>query len=121
MTERARGEACRRVGQDGHSVAQVAAAFGVSWVTVMAAVREESESDARIDALLGMLDTTVWVGDLRRTYVEAANVAAVDLYEYLRIRAGQCLGEPGGAFGGVDSYAQGGAFSQGAQATSSLA
>jgi transposase len=38
-TERARAEACRRVGQDGHSVAQVAAAFGVSWSTVMAAVR----------------------------------------------------------------------------------
>ena len=30
MTERARAEACRRVGEDGHSVAQVAAAFGVS-------------------------------------------------------------------------------------------
>lgn len=40
LTERARREACRRVGEDGHSVAQVAAAFGVSWATVMAAVRE---------------------------------------------------------------------------------
>ena len=40
LTERARVEACRRVGQDGHSVAQVAAEFGVSWATVMAAVRE---------------------------------------------------------------------------------
>ncbi len=39
-TERARVEACRRVGEDGHSVAQVARAFGVSWGTVMAAVRE---------------------------------------------------------------------------------
>lgn len=39
-TERARGEACRRVGQDGHSVAQVAADFGVGWGTVMAAVRD---------------------------------------------------------------------------------
>ncbi len=39
-TERARGEACRRVGQDGHSVAQVAADFGVGWGTAMAAVRE---------------------------------------------------------------------------------
>jgi transposase len=39
-TERARREACRRVGEDGHSVAQVAAAFGVGWATVMAAVRE---------------------------------------------------------------------------------
>jgi len=40
LTERARVEACRRVGQDGHSVAQVAGDFGVSWGTVMAAVVE---------------------------------------------------------------------------------
>lgn len=39
-TERARAEACRRVGQDGHSVAQVAAAFGVGWATAMAAVED---------------------------------------------------------------------------------
>jgi len=39
-TERARAEACRRVGEDGHSVAQVARAFGVGWATVMAAVRD---------------------------------------------------------------------------------
>lgn len=30
-TERARAETCRRVGEDGHSVAQVARAFGVGW------------------------------------------------------------------------------------------
>ena len=40
LTERARWEACRRVGEDGHSVAQVARAFGVQWGTIMAAVRE---------------------------------------------------------------------------------
>lgn len=40
LTERARREACRRVGQDGHSVAQVAVQFGVAWATVMAAVVE---------------------------------------------------------------------------------
>lgn len=40
MTERARAEACRRVGQEGHSVAQVASAFGVGWATVMRAVRD---------------------------------------------------------------------------------
>ncbi len=39
LTERARREVCRRVGQDGHCVAQVAAEFGVSWATAMAAVR----------------------------------------------------------------------------------
>ena len=31
LTERARREACRRVGQDGHTVASVAAVFGVGW------------------------------------------------------------------------------------------
>jgi transposase len=40
LTERARVEACRRVGQDGHSVAQVAADFGVAWGTVMDAVEQ---------------------------------------------------------------------------------
>lgn len=39
-TERARREACRRVGQDNRHVAGVAAEFGVGWGTVMAAVRE---------------------------------------------------------------------------------
>lgn len=40
LTERARREACRRVGQDGHTVAQVAGQLGVGWATVMAAVAE---------------------------------------------------------------------------------
>ena len=35
MTERARAEVCRRVGEDGHSVAQVARDFGVRWATAM--------------------------------------------------------------------------------------
>ena len=40
LTERARREACRRVGQDGETVARVAAQYGVGWGTVMNAVRE---------------------------------------------------------------------------------
>ena len=40
LTERARREACRRVGRDGHSVAQVARDLGVGWSTVMQAVRD---------------------------------------------------------------------------------
>jgi transposase len=39
-TERARMQACQRVGRDGHAVAAVARDFGVGWATVMAAVRE---------------------------------------------------------------------------------
>ena len=37
-SERARKQACRRVGRDGHSVAAVARDVGVGWATVMAAV-----------------------------------------------------------------------------------
>ncbi len=40
LTERARAEACRRVGQDAVSVAQVALDLGVGWPTIMRAVRE---------------------------------------------------------------------------------
>jgi len=40
LTERARRDACRRVGRDGHSIAQVARDLGVGWSTVMTAVRD---------------------------------------------------------------------------------
>lgn len=40
LTERARRVACERVGRDGHTVAQVAAEYGVGWATVMNAVRD---------------------------------------------------------------------------------
>ena len=49
LTERARAEICRRVGADGHSVAQLAAAFGVGWHTAMAAVRDHGRP--RVDHL----------------------------------------------------------------------
>jgi transposase len=40
LTERARAEACRRVGKDAHAVAAVARDLGVGWQTVMRAVRD---------------------------------------------------------------------------------
>lgn len=40
LTERARAEICRRVGEDEDSVAAVARAFGVGWHTAMTAVRD---------------------------------------------------------------------------------
>jgi transposase len=40
LTERARTEACRRVGKDAHAVAAVARDLGVGWATVMRAVAE---------------------------------------------------------------------------------
>src|SRR5215211_2481646 len=43
LTERARAEACRRVGEDEDSVAEVARWLGVGWHTVMAAVRDHGQ------------------------------------------------------------------------------
>ena len=40
LTQRARVQACRRVGRDGHSVAAVARDLGVGWHTVMGAVSD---------------------------------------------------------------------------------
>jgi transposase len=40
LTERARAEACRRVGQDAHAVAAVARDLGVGWATIMRAVAD---------------------------------------------------------------------------------
>jgi transposase len=44
LTERARAEACRRVGKDAHAVAVVARDLGVGWATVMRAVRDHGGS-----------------------------------------------------------------------------
>ncbi len=63
LTERARAEICRRVGQDEDSVAGVARAFGVGWHTAMAAVRDHGsplvEDPARLEGVgtLGLDET----------------------------------------------------------------
>src|SRR4051812_30746214 len=60
LTERARVEACRRVGQDATDVAAVAAELGVGWPTVMRAVVEYGEqlldtaARGRLVAMLGV-------------------------------------------------------------------
>jgi transposase len=64
LTERARAEACRRVGKDAHSVAAVARDLGVGWATVMRAVRDHGrplvEDPTRLDgvAALGLDETS---------------------------------------------------------------
>lgn len=40
LTRRARAEICRRVGEDGRTIAELAREFGVGWSTAMAAVRD---------------------------------------------------------------------------------
>jgi transposase len=64
LTERARAEACRRVGTDAHAVAAVARDLGVGWATVMRAVAEHGtplvDDPARLDgvAKLGLDETS---------------------------------------------------------------
>jgi transposase len=64
LTERARAEACRRVGKDAHAVAAVARDLGVGWATIMRAVREHGsplvEDPARLQrvAALGLDETS---------------------------------------------------------------
>lgn len=63
-TERARAEMCRRVGEDGHSVAQVARSFGVSWHAAMQAVRDHGRprvdhlSRLRLPTAIGLDETS---------------------------------------------------------------
>jgi transposase len=63
LTERARAEICRRVGQDEDSVAAAASSFGVGWHSAMAAVRDHGqprvEDPARLEgvAALGLDET----------------------------------------------------------------
>jgi transposase len=64
LTERARAEACRRVGKDAHAVAAVARDLGVGWATVMRAVVDHGrplvDDPARLDgvAALGLDETS---------------------------------------------------------------
>jgi transposase len=44
LTERARRDACRQVGEDGQDVDAVATSLGVGWATVMRAVREYGQA-----------------------------------------------------------------------------
>ena len=64
LTERARAEACRRVGKDAHSVAAVARDLGVGWATIMRAVADHGrllvDDPTRLDgvARLGLDETS---------------------------------------------------------------
>ncbi len=63
LTERARVEACRRVGQDATDVAAVAAELGVGWPTVTRAVLEygtqllDAAARSRLVGMLGVDET----------------------------------------------------------------
>ena len=58
LTERARAEACRRVGKDAHAVAAVARDLGVGWATIMRAVHEHGtqlvDDPGRLDGVAAL-------------------------------------------------------------------
>jgi transposase len=64
LTQRARAEACRRVGKDAHAVAAVARDLGVGWATIMRAVADHGrllvDDPTRLDgvATLGLDETS---------------------------------------------------------------
>ena len=80
LTERARKEACRRVGRDGHTVSQVAAQFGVGWATIMKAVTEYGlpavDDPARLDGVrtLGVDETAFTAAGPRRATTFATGI-----------------------------------------------
>jgi transposase len=71
LTERARAEACRRVGKDAHAVAAVARDLGVGWATIMRAVHEHGaplvDDPRRLDGVAALgLDETSFLKATRR-------------------------------------------------------
>lgn len=63
LTERARLEACRRVGQDGHTVAQVAEQLGVGWATVIEYGQPLVNDPARLEGVSTLgVDETAFLG-----------------------------------------------------------
>jgi transposase len=73
LTQRARAEICRRVGEDGASVAAVAREFGIGWATAMAAVREHGrprvQDSTRLDGVeaVGLDETVFQAGSATRS------------------------------------------------------
>jgi transposase len=100
-TERARAEACRRVGELGHTVGAVAAEFGVGWGTVMAAVREYGrplvDDPHRLDAVhtLGVDETAFLAATPTSGTVFATGIVALGgrarLLDVVEGRSGKAL------------------------------
>jgi transposase len=70
LTDRAQRAACRRVGKDGASVAQVAREYGVGWATVMRAVERHGrplvDDPARLAGVTHLgVDETAWLSATR--------------------------------------------------------
>jgi transposase len=71
LTQRARAEACRRVGKDAHAVAAVARDLGVGWATIMRAVHDHGtplvDDPTRLEDVTALgLDETSFLKATRR-------------------------------------------------------
>jgi transposase len=102
LTERAGREICRRVGEDGDSVAEVARAFGTGWHTAMAEVRRHGQpkvdDPARVDAVEALgTDETVFLHARRHRHtVYATGMVDLDrsrLIDVVLGRSGRVLGD----------------------------
>lgn len=95
LTERARAEACRRVGADGHSVAAVARDLGVAWATVMAAVADYGrplvEDPARLDSVarLGVDETAFLAANHRHPTLFVSGLVDVERGRLLDVVEGR--------------------------------
>lgn len=101
LSERARAEMCRRVGEDGDSVAEVARAFGVGWHTAMAAVRDHGQplvdDPGRLAATVAIgVDETVFGHACRSRHTTyATGIVDLDRSRLLDV----CQGRSGGTLG----------------------
>jgi transposase len=95
MTERARTDACRQVGELNRSVACVARDFGVGWSTVMAAVEDhgrplvDDEERTEGTSALGLDEIAFLRANARRHTTFATNFVDLDRGRLLDVVAGR--------------------------------
>ena len=95
LTERARAEMCRRVGRDGHSVAQVAREFGVGWHTAMEAVRDHGRprvdhlSRLRLPSAIGLDETSFLAANARHPTLLVTGFVDLDRHRLIDVVPGR--------------------------------
>ena len=95
LTERARAEICRRVGRDGHSVAQGAREFGVSWHAAMEAVRDHGRprvdhlSRLRMPSAIGIDETSFLAASARHPTLLVTGFVDLDRHRLIDVVPGR--------------------------------
>jgi transposase len=108
MTERARAEACRRVGEDVHSVAEVARAFGVGWATVMSCVVDHGtalvDDPARTEGVraLGVDETAFLAATAEHHTLFVTGLVDIDSGRLLDVVENRCGASVSGWLAGRD-------------------